>query len=224
MEQSIRVNQQARQAGRRKRPSPLMEWKRLAGELASRDKHLRPLIQKIGSPALEFQPNKFRALVESILSQQLAPKAADAIITRFRALSPPFPDPEEILRWRVTKVTSVGVSRAKASYLHSLSEAWSDKNWRSGWGNLTDEALVERLIQVKGIGQWTAHMFLIFSQGRPDILPVGDYGIQRALQILLAQKTLPKPKEIPGLVPHWKGASSVASWYLWRSLDLKLLV
>ncbi len=84
---------------------------------------------------------------------------------------------------------------------------------------MADEAIIDRLTTVKGIGVWTAQMFLIFSMGRPDVLPCGDYGVRRGIRILFNLSDLPQPAAIPALVPHWKGASSVASWYLWRGLD-----
>ncbi len=199
------------------------EWRRLSEELGTRDPKLAPIIATVGPPVVRLRPEPYRALVESILSQQLATKAAGAIIERFRLNAPPFPKPEEVLRFRIEKFRRAGVSAQKASYLKALSKAWVDPKWRRGWNRLDDAALVERLVEVKGVGEWTAHMFLIFSLGRPDILPVGDYGVRKGIQLLYGLPEVPKPKEIAPLVPHWKGASSVAAWYLWRAVDRKLL-
>lgn len=198
-------------------------WRLLSEELRGRDGKLAPLIEQIGPPTVTLVKDPFRALVESILSQQLAPKAASAIIERFRSSAPPFPKAEDIRSFRLPKFRKAGVSAQKAGYLKALSEAWGDPAWRRGWGKLEDAQLVERLVQVKGIGEWTAHMFLIFSLGLPDVLPVGDYGVRRGVQLLYGLGELPKPKEMAAHVGHWKGASSVGSWYLWRAMDRKLL-
>lgn len=199
------------------------EWKRLAELLHGRDEKLRPIIEAVGSPRPPLWPHPFRGLAEAILYQQLAPKAADTIAARFRALEPPFPRPESILAWRAARFRAVGVSRQKTRYLKSLSERWVDRAWRRGWERLDDGALVERLTEVDGIGEWTAHMFLIFGLGRPDVLATGDYGIRRALALLHGLSEIPGPREIAGLVPHWRGMASIGSWYLWQGLDRKLL-
>ena len=198
-------------------------WRKLARDLKERDRALSALIAQIGEPELALQANSFRALIESILSQQLAPKASQTIIERFRLLQPPFPRPEFLLQVKPSRLRSAGVSPQKAGYLVALSEAWQNRRWRRGWGALEDEELVERLVEVKGIGLWTAHMFLIFSLGRPNVLPVGDYGVRRGLQLLYRLPELPSPIEVPEIVPHWKGGYSVGAWYLWRALDRKLL-
>lgn len=198
-------------------------WSKLADELCYRDKCLCPIIKSLGKPTIEFQTDRFRSLVESILSQQLAPKASQTIINRFRLLEDPFPKPNSIIRWRAARLRNAGVSPQKTKYLKALSYRWQDRLWRSGWEKLTDDQMVERLITVKGIGVWTAQMFLIFSMGRPDVLPTGDFGVRRGIKLLFKLNELPEPKEIPAMVPHWRGAASVASWYLWRALDAKIL-
>jgi DNA-3-methyladenine glycosylase II len=199
-------------------------WRELAAELQRSDARLAPFIAQIGPPEPRFQKDPFRALVCSILSQQLATKAAAAITEKFRNQAPPFPTAPQILAFRAQTFKRSGVSAQKASYLKALSKAWTNPSWRRGWHRLEDEALIERLVEVKGIGEWTAHMFLIFSLGRTDILPVGDYGVRRGIQLLFQLPEMPKPKELAALVPHWKGAASVASWYLWKAMDRKLLV
>ncbi len=202
----------------------IQEWVRLSQELAEIDTKLRPLIKQVGPPTVTFESDRFRSLAKAILSQQLATAAAQSIIGRFKRLEPPFPKPSSIIKWRDTKLRKVGISGAKASYLKALSAAWEDKKWRRGWDKLSDELLVQRLTEVKGIGVWTAHMFLMFSLGRTDVLPTLDFGIRKGLQLLHELPELPHPKEMPGLVPLWKGRSSVACWYLWRGLDQKILL
>lgn len=198
-------------------------WTELSKHLSRQDHRMRPLIRQIGPPAITLQSAPFRALVESILSQQLAPKASQSIIDRVTALSPPFPTPVALCSISSQRLRGAGVSSQKMSYLRSLCDQWSDRAWRRGWAQCSDEALIERLIKVKGIGEWTAHMFLIFSLGRPNVLPTGDYGVRRGVQLLFDLKEMPGPKQLPALVSHWTGAYSIGSWYLWQALDRKLL-
>jgi len=199
------------------------EWGTLAKGLSERCRLLRPIIVTVGGPTLEINRNPYRALAESILSQQLAGSAARSIIGKFRQLESPYPRPESVIRWRVEKLRGAGVSAQKAGYLKALSERFLDKRWRRGWDRLEDAELIARLTEVKGIGEWTAQMFLMFSQGRPNVLPTLDYGVRKGAQLLFSLKELPTPKELPGLVKHWEGAYSVGSWYLWRALDQKLI-
>ncbi len=194
-------------------------WGRLARELSAKDARLARVIRVVGPPLIKLESAPFRALIESILSQQLAPKAARSIIDRVRRLHPPFPGPGRLALLSDRQLRNSGVSPQKLSYLRALSKRWDDTSWRRGWARCSDAELVDRLTEVKGIGEWTAHMFLIFSMGRPNVLPVGDYGVRRGLQLLFGLKEIPLPQHVPGLVPHWEGAYSVGSWYVWQSLD-----
>jgi len=203
--------------------SALKLWVCLSEDLKQRDSRLRPLVEKLGQPTIHFETNYFRALVESILSQQLAPKAALSIIQKFTALEKPFPTTSSILSWPAPRLRRAGVSPQKVKYIRALARAWEKREYCQDWEKLPDDEVITRLTEIKGIGVWTAQMFLIFSLGRPDVLPCGDYGIRRGIMLLFKLPELPHPKEIPGLVPHWSGLSSVASWYLWKSLDQKLL-
>ncbi|MCB0405937.1 MAG: DNA-3-methyladenine glycosylase 2 family protein [Bdellovibrionales bacterium] len=199
----------------------LRAWKKGAQILRSRDCHLAPIIDSVGVPDIRFEADHFKALCESILSQQLAPKAAVAIQSRFRDLSRPFPSPAFVRRCPVARLRKVGISGQKAAYLKALAGRWAQTNWRRGWHTLDNDALVERLVEVHGIGVWTAHMFLIFALGRTDVLPVGDYGVRRGVGLLLGLSEIPASKALASLVPHWQGQESIGSWYLWRALDAK---
>ncbi len=201
----------------------LKEWRLKANALKKCDPRLAPIIESVGTPKLTFESDAFRALAQSILSQQLAVKAAQTIIGRFTELDPPFPSHKYLRRCRVTSLRKAGVSGQKSRYLKSLAEYWEDKKWRAGWSELSDEALTQRLTLVKGIGTWTAQMFLIFSLGRTNVLPILDFGIRRGVHLLFQLRKFPDPKEIPPLVQHWDGAYSVASWYLWQGQDRKVL-
>ena len=199
-------------------------WISLSRELKNRDPLLRPIIEVVGPPKIDLKPEPFRALCEAILSQQLAGSAARAIIGRFAEVEPPFPKPKTVASLKTPRFRSLGISAQKGSYLVALARAWQNERWRSDWKKLDNDTLVERLVAVKGIGTWTAHMFLIFSLGRPDVFPTGDYGVRKGFQLLHGLPELPKPSEMMPMVPHWEGAYAVASWYLWRALDRKLLV
>jgi DNA-3-methyladenine glycosylase II len=202
----------------------LREWKRGAEVLRACDPKLAPLMARVGPPTPSIQKDPWQALVSSILSQQLSGASADAILTKFKALHPPFPGPDQVRRFKTPRLRGAGLSRQKADYLLSLVEHWKKlpKN-RAGWEALSDEAVIQALTEVRGIGDWTAHMFLIFCLGRIDVLPVGDYGVQKGLQLLHGLEALPKAKQVAGLVPHWKGVQSVGAWYVWQILDRKLI-
>lgn len=199
-------------------------WSRLSQDLIRRDPALGRVIQKVGAPILRLDSNPYRSLSRSILSQQLATAAARSIIGKYTLLEKPFPKPESVIKWNLRKLRTAGVSAQKAGYLKALSQAWLDPAWRRGWNTLDDEALIERLVQVKGIVRWTAQMFLMFSLGRHNILPIDDFGIRKGVMQLRGLKEMPKPKEVASYVAHWEGAWSIGCWYLWRGLDQKLFV
>lgn len=202
----------------------MMEWEGLAADLRKRDARLGKLIQKVGAPTVRLERDRFRALARSILAQQLATSAASAITKRFSDLERPFPSPQTILKLKPKSFQSCGVSGQKQTYLCELSRSWVKEFNGVRWGSLEDQIIIEKLTAVKGIGVWTAQMFLIFSLGRPDVLPSGDFGVRKGVQLLYGLGAMPLPKEMPGLLKKWEGASSVASWYVWRGLDQKILV
>lgn len=185
-----------------------------------RDPVLGKIIDSIGDYSLKRRNQHFAVLVESIISQQLATNAAEAIFKRFRNLYPKFPTASQILGTRRSKLRSVGLSNMKIEYLKDLA-----RNMEEGRVNIkllskmSDEDVIEHLTQVKGIGRWTAEMFLIFSLGRPDVLPVHDLGLRKGVQIAFALPELPKPKEVERIGERWKPYRSIATWYLWKSLQ-----
>jgi DNA-3-methyladenine glycosylase II len=165
-------------------------------------------------PAPRFTPRApFPSLVDAIVSQQISGKAAASIMAKLASLVPIRPaaladaDPRRLRR--------AGLSRAKARYVRELARFTVDGGLR-GLGRLPDEAIVERLTAVKGVGVWTAEMFLMFSLNRPDVWPVGDGGVQRALLALYGAKT---PKSMTQVGEQFRPWRSHAAWYLWRSLD-----
>jgi DNA-3-methyladenine glycosylase II len=191
--------------------------------LARRDSRLRSLIKDHGPCRIRPHTRYSETLIGSVISQQLSTKAADTIYRRFLALYAParFPTAAQVLATPDEALRATGMSGAKVSFVKDLVARQSDGRLKlRGLHRLTDQELIEMLTQVKGIGVWTAHMFLIFSLGRLDVLPVGDLGIRRAIERLYGFDQLPSGAEIERLAAEngWSPFCSVASWYLWRSL------
>jgi 3-methyladenine DNA glycosylase/8-oxoguanine DNA glycosylase len=200
-----------------------------------RDKHLGAFIKKYGplTHRRSHAKDAFQALAEAIIYQQLSGKAAGTILARFVALWPKkkpaspktssrggFPTPEDILKIKVEKLRSVGLSGQKASYLKDLAAKFKDGTINPKlFSKMTDEEITAHVVAVKGIGTWTAHMFLMFTLGRPDVLPTGDLGIQKAFQKIFKLRSKPSPERMIKLAREWEGHRTVASMYLWRMID-----
>ncbi len=183
------------------------------------DKEMAQVIDTIGEYKLKKRNHHFSVLVESIISQQLATSAADAIFKRFKELYPKFPTASEILATRKSKLHQVGLSSMKIEYLKDLAKHINEGklNMRA-LSRMDDEDIISHLTQVKGIGRWTAEMFLIFSLGRQDIFPVGDLALRKGVQILFSLQEIPKQNEAEKLGQRWKPYRTIATWYLWKSL------
>ncbi len=165
-------------------------------------------------------PGHFAVLVEAILSQQITGKAAAAIFGRLRALvGRSRPRPSDIARLSDAELRGVGLSRQKIAYLRDLTRCVQEGLELGRLARRKDEDVITALTAVKGIGRWTAEMFLIFRLGRLDVLPVDDYGVRKAAQKAYRMRELPKPKRLRKLAEPWRPFRSVASWYLWHSLD-----
>jgi DNA-3-methyladenine glycosylase II len=163
----------------------------------------------------------YGTLVRSITGQQLSTKAAATIYGRLVDLyGGQTPTPEQILATDPEQLRAVGLSRAKAAYLRDLAEHIVDGELPvDKLAELPDEEVYERLIAVKGLGRWTVDMFLIFHLGRPDVLPVGDLGVRKAMQIEYGLDEMPKPSEMERIAEAWRPQRTLASLYLWESLD-----
>ena len=186
-----------------------------------RDKSLKKIIEKSPCPKFTSGGDPFEALVRSIIFQQLSGKAAGTILGRFRALfRMKTPTPKAVLKLESTKFKSVGISGQKAAYLKDLAEKFLDGTIDpSHFHEMTDEAIRQHLIAVKGIGRWTADMFLMFTLHRPDVLPTGDLGIQKGFQKIFKLKKLPDVKKMERLALSWSPFRTIACWYLWRAVD-----
>jgi len=195
---------------------------RAINHLKKADPILAALIGRVGPCRLQFGEPTFHALAESILYQQLNGKAAATIFDRFTAQAGDPLTPAGILKLTDAEMRAIGLSRQKTSYLRDLAEKTAAGLLEfERMSEMSEEEVIAHLTQVKGIGVWTAHMFLMFTLRRPDILPVGDYGIQAAIKKLYKKRKWPKPVLMQKVAKAWAPYRSVACWYLWRSLDIK---
>ncbi|HVE32145.1 MAG TPA: DNA-3-methyladenine glycosylase [Gemmatimonadaceae bacterium] len=187
------------------------------------DPVLARVIEVVGPCRLESrrEGTHFQALVRSIVFQQLSGKAASTILSRFNALYPDHtPTPEAVLATSDAELRAVGLSRQKIGYMRDLaSKVASDALPLDAVESMDDDDLIAHLVQVKGIGRWTAQMFLMFRLDRRDVLPELDLGIQNAIKRAYRKRKRPTPKDVRKIGAKWSPHSSVASWYLWRSLE-----
>lgn len=166
----------------------------------------------------------FQSLAEAIIYQQLSGKAADTILKRFVGLFPhtKFPTPKDVLKIRTEKLRAAGLSGQKASYLKDLAAKFEDGTIRPPLFNtMSDKEIIAHVVTVKGIGEWTAQMFLMFTLHRPDVLPTGDLGIQKGFKRLFKLKAMPTPARMEKLARPWAGHRTLACMYLWRLQDSK---
>jgi DNA-3-methyladenine glycosylase II len=187
-----------------------------------RDKRFTCLIKKHGLPNWTKRKNSFQSLVRSIVYQQVSGKAASTILARFAAIFPGtrFPTPKEVGAMPIENIMAAGLSPQKASYVKDLALKFSNGTIQPrSLYKMTNEEVVVHLTQVKGIGTWTAHMFLISTLNRPDVLPTGDLGIRKGFQIVYRLKSLPEHAKMESIAKPWRAYASVASWYLWRAAD-----
>jgi DNA-3-methyladenine glycosylase II len=195
--------------------------KRALTHLKRADPVLAAIISRVGPFKLQYREPTFQTLVRSIVYQQLSGKAALTIFNRLTAAAKADPlTPESILRLRPARMRSLGLSAQKLGYIREL--ARMTKRGEVDFERcsaLEDAEVVEHLTRVKGVGVWTVQMFLIFALRRPDVLPVGDLGVRAAMKKAYNLPELPKPAEMERLAQTWRPYCSIASWYLWRSLE-----
>lgn len=190
--------------------------------LRKSDPVLRDVIRRVGPFQLKPRGARFQSLVRSILAQQISTAVARSMWRKLEVrLAPSKVTPEAIGRLSLDELRAVGLSRQKSSYLHDLTAKVLDGSVRlHRVHRLTDEEIIDELIQVKGIGRWTVQMFLIFCLGRPDVFAPDDFGLRSAIQKLYGLPELPKRAEAESIAAPWRPHATVASWYLWRSLDV----
>ena len=188
---------------------------------------MRGLIRAAGPCALKPRRGvtPYQSLVSSIAHQQLTGKAAQTILGRFFALygeGGRHPLPEELLATADAQLRAAGFSRAKVASLKDIAARSLDGTIpsRRTLSRLPDEEIIARLVQVRGVGRWTVEMFLMFTLGRPDVLPVDDYGVRNGFRIAYGLEDLPKTAELAEHGLRWAPYRSTAAWYLWRAVDL----
>ena len=193
----------------------------VAIKVLKKDPKLARIIKVVGKYQITITSNYFESLIEAIITQQLAGAAAKAISKRFRSLyGKRFPKPIDVLKTSDPKLRKTGLSGMKVKYIKDLSKNIESKKLKlRSLSKLSDDEIVEQLTRVKGIGRWTAEMFLIFSLGRMDVLPVGDLGLKKGVQLLNSSTKLPTSDEIEELAEKWRPYRTVATWYLWKSLQ-----
>jgi len=196
------------------------------GSLRALKKHPKfgPLIKKHGPPDLARYHGKmkiFSAILRSIISQQISTSAAKAIRGRFLELFPKSgPTPDLLLKVPTRKLRAAGLSMMKINYMRDAADKFKDGtiNPRK-FAKMTSQEIIDHLVQIKGVGVWTAHMLLIFTLFRPDILPTGDLGIRKGFQKVYGLKKEPVHAQMEKLAKDWREHASIASWYLWRVAD-----
>jgi DNA-3-methyladenine glycosylase II len=188
--------------------------------LSRKDEVLKRVVKLIGPCTLQINPNRFDILVRSIVSQQISGKAAESISARLeKALAPSGFRPAKILRTPEAKLRACGLSANKARFLLDLAGKVHDGSVPlARIHDLPDEEVIEALLPVKGIGRWTAQMFLIFSLGRWDVLPVDDLGLRVGVKRQFGLAEMPGRAELTELAEPWRPYRTIATWYLWRSL------
>jgi DNA-3-methyladenine glycosylase II len=194
-------------------------WIRAKRALACRDPVLARIIRAHPRIALEPRGEPFHTLARSIVGQQISVKAAASIWARVCALAPRM-HPEEIAGARTAKLRACGLSQRKAEYLGDLARHFVGGTLHTAtWQGMDDEAVIAELVQVRGIGRWTAEMFLMFNLLRPDVFPLADLGVQRAIRIHYFKGRKVSLRTMRRVAEGWTPWRSVATWYLWRSLD-----
>jgi len=207
--------------------APANEIKKAVSALKKNDQKLREVMEKVGPCRLTVQhmQSPFDSLAKAIVYQQLSGKAAASIMGKVRNIygHPESPlEPEEILGTADDTLRSAGLSRAKLAGLKDLALKAQEGVVPSlaELEEMTDEEIIERLISVRGIGKWTVEMMLIFRLGRLDVMPSTDYGIRKGFALTYRKRELPPPKQIEKYAERWRPYRTIASWYLWRALEL----
>jgi len=204
--------------------------KKALNHLKKSDPVLGAIIERVGPYTIEYREPAFQTLVRSIVYQQLSGKAASTILARVLAAAKPAGKdgvnasdpltPEAILKLRPAKMRKLGLSQQKVTYIRELARMTRDGEIVfEKLRELEDSEVIAHLTRVKGVGVWTVHMFLMFALQRPNVLPVGDLGVRMAMKKAYGFAELPKPAEMEKIAAAWHPWCSVASWYMWRSLE-----
>ncbi|WP_439587192.1 DNA-3-methyladenine glycosylase family protein [Hydrogenophaga sp.] len=200
-------------------PEPPPYWVDACRHLMKRDRVLKKLIPQYGSACLQSRGDAFGTLARSIVGQQISVKAAQSVWDRFALLSKKM-TPGQVLKLKVDDMRAAGLSARKVEYLVDLALHFAnDQVHVKGWATMDDEAIIAELVAIRGIGRWTAEMFLIFHLMRPNVLPLDDIGLQNGISRCYFSGEPVSRSEIREVANSWAPFCSVATWYIWRSLD-----
>jgi DNA-3-methyladenine glycosylase II len=194
-------------------------WQRASRELARADPVMRGLVETFAGATLVSRGDPFATLVRSIVGQQISVKAADSVWTRLRAVAPTL-KPKAILACTAEELRACGLSARKTEYISDLARHFASGQVHARrWPKMSDAEVVAELTAVRGIGVWTVEMFLIFNLLRPDVFPLDDIGLQKAIAMHYLAGARPERRELARIGERWRPWRSVATWHLWRSLD-----
>ena len=191
-------------------------WEVAARELSRKDSVIMQIIKLYSGDKMQLKNNAFLTLVRSVVGQQISVKAADSVWKKLEELCRDSIEPERIKSFSEDELRSAGLSRSKANYIQNIAKS---DILEVNWSNLDDEEAINLLCKIKGIGRWTAEMFLIFHLARPNILPLGDIGLIKAIELNYNNGEKMSKEELEAYGQKWSPWCTVATWYLWRSLD-----
>ncbi len=194
-------------------------WPKAITHLKKRDKKLAAIINAYKGDKLQLRGDGFKTLARAIVGQQISVKAADSVWKKFEAAVKKI-TPQKVANADATILRPCGLSERKVIYMHALANHFlENKTTIKNWPNMTDDDIIKELVSIKGIGRWTAEMFLIFGLGRPDVFPIDDLGLQKGIyRHYNAGKPLPASK-LEAIGENWRPYRSVGTWYMWRALD-----
>ena len=191
-------------------------WEVATKELSRNDPVIMKIIKLYSGDKMQLKNNAFLTLVRSVVGQQISVKAADSVWRKLEELCRDSIEPERIKSFSEDELRSAGLSRSKANYIQNIAKS---DILEVNWDNLDDEDAIDLLCKIKGIGRWTAEMFLIFHLARPNILPLGDIGLIKAIELNYNNGEKMSKEELEAYGQKWSPWCTVATWYLWRSLD-----
>ena len=191
-------------------------WEVATKELSRNDPVIMKIIKLYSGDKMQLKNNAFLTLVRSVVGQQISVKAADSVWKKLEELCRDSIEPERIKSFSEDELRSAGLSRSKANYIQNIAKS---DILEVNWSNLDDEEAIDLLCKIKGIGRWTAEMFLIFHLARPNILPLGDIGLIKAIELNYNNGEKMSKEELEAYGQKWSPWCTVATWYLWRSLD-----
>ncbi len=195
-----------------------MKYEKAIKEL-QKDSKLKIIIECVGPCKMRVIRNRYEALIDAIITQQISDAAGKAIGKRFRDIFPTYPLPKEVLNKNDSTLLSSGLSKRKVEYIKNISSAIiSNQINLKKISKKKDEEIIKDLTEIKGIGRWTAEMFLIFGLGRQDILPLGDLGLRKGIQTLYSFSENPSDENIIKIAQKWRPYRTIATWYIWRGV------